>query len=151
MGRLFISFLNVVSLKNFRGKAGYGSQNGSTAVELALVFPILISILFGFIQFGLILSTSLSLENAAAIGARTAATGASNEVVSETIIQSLSASVKWNYSGQDSATTIPDYTLPSGVSASRVELVHHMPLMIPFIVPGSQNGFLELSSAAVNY
>jgi Flp pilus assembly protein TadG len=46
------------------------SQRGAAAVEFALVLPILILILFGIINFGIVLAQKASLANAVRIGAR---------------------------------------------------------------------------------
>jgi len=115
------------------------------------VFPVLISILFGFIQFGLILSTKLSLESAASVGARVAVAGADCNEVEEAVLQSLSAAINWDASGNDSVCPIEAIELPagSGEFAHKVEVVHFLPLMIPFVVPGSQDGFLRLNATSV--
>ena len=46
------------------------NQNGATAVEFALILPLLILILFGIIEFGLLLYNQQVITNAAREGAR---------------------------------------------------------------------------------
>lgn len=46
------------------------SEQGATAVEFALVLPILTTLVFGIISFGIIFAQQLSLGNAARQGAR---------------------------------------------------------------------------------
>jgi len=45
-------------------------QNGATAVEFALILPLLVLLLFGIIEFGLILYNKQIITNAAREGAR---------------------------------------------------------------------------------
>ncbi len=47
-------------------------EKGASAVELALVLPILIMILFGIFQFGLVFNSYLAITHAAREGARLA-------------------------------------------------------------------------------
>jgi len=55
------------------------SQRGQAMVELAIVLPILLLIIFGIIEFGSIYATDLAINNAAREGARAAALGAPDE------------------------------------------------------------------------
>jgi Flp pilus assembly protein TadG len=48
-------------------------QRGAAALEFALVFPVLLLILVGIIDFGMLMSTQSVVANAAREGARTAA------------------------------------------------------------------------------
>lgn len=45
-------------------------QRGASAVEFALVFPVLMLIIFGIIQFGFVMAQSAALSNGARAGAR---------------------------------------------------------------------------------
>ena len=56
----------------FRGIT-WGSDRGAAAVEFALVFPILILMLIGIVEFGSVFNTQLMLTSAAREGARTMA------------------------------------------------------------------------------
>lgn len=48
-------------------------DNGAAAVEFALVVPLLIALVFGIIQFGILFAEELSLSNGARQGARVGA------------------------------------------------------------------------------
>jgi Flp pilus assembly pilin Flp len=50
-------------------------QDGAAAVEFALLLPLLVLLLFGFIQFGLAFSTRIQATNAAREAARQAVVG----------------------------------------------------------------------------
>lgn len=55
-----------------------GNDRGVVAVELALVLPILLLLVFGIIDFGRMINAQISLTQAAREGARWAALGQSN-------------------------------------------------------------------------
>ena len=50
-----------------------GSSRGQTLVEFALIFPIIVILLFGIIDFGLMLNHRITLQHAVREGARYAA------------------------------------------------------------------------------
>ena len=51
------------------------AQDGAAAVEFALLLPLLVLLLFGFIQFGIALNTRIQATNAAREAARLAVVG----------------------------------------------------------------------------
>ncbi len=51
------------------------NQNGAAAVELALLLPVLIAIIFGISQFGIAFNNWIIITNAAREGARLASVG----------------------------------------------------------------------------
>jgi hypothetical protein len=53
-------------------------QDGAAAVEFALLLPLLVLLLFGFIQFGLAFNTRIQATNAAREAARQAVVGIDN-------------------------------------------------------------------------
>jgi Flp pilus assembly protein TadG len=57
-------------------KHGHRRDRGAAAVEMALVLPLLISMLFGVIDFGRVFNAEIQLSQAAREGARIAALGA---------------------------------------------------------------------------
>lgn len=57
------------------------NENGQTLVEFALILPILLLLVMGIIQFGMILSGQIAVTNAAREGARVAAVGKDNDEV----------------------------------------------------------------------
>jgi Flp pilus assembly pilin Flp len=54
------------------------AERGAAAVEFALVLPLLVALLFGFIQFGIAFSAKIQATNAAREGARIAVVGVSD-------------------------------------------------------------------------
>lgn len=55
------------------------NQKGATAVEFALIFPLLVMILFGIFQFGIAYNNWIALTHAAREGARLASVGEYSE------------------------------------------------------------------------
>jgi len=60
-------------------RAKIKDQRGQAIVEMALVLPILLLIVFGIIEFGRLYACDLAINNAAREGARAAALGAPDE------------------------------------------------------------------------
>ena len=61
--------------------AVYRRERGATAVEFALLLPVLLLLLFGIIDFGRALNAQITLTQAAREGARLAALGQSSSTV----------------------------------------------------------------------
>lgn len=68
-------------------REGVCGQRGQAAVELALVLPVLLLVVFGIVEFGRGLSAYLTIQNAAREGARLAVTGASNADIEDLVRQ----------------------------------------------------------------
>ncbi len=66
-------------------------QKGQSVVETALILPIIILILMGIIDFGLMFNNYLVISNAAREGARNAAVGASDLSVNNMILSMTSS------------------------------------------------------------
>ena len=66
-------------------------DDGAAAVELALVLPILIMLVFGIVAFGFVFAQSLSLGNSAREGARLAVVTGENNPTGPTCAQILTA------------------------------------------------------------
>jgi Flp pilus assembly protein TadG len=96
-------------------------ERGQSIVELALVMPVLCVILFATIEFGLITSDQITLDHAAADGARVgargdstaqqnyAATEATNEASTSNVKQCGTPTATVTYDSAGSGIVIPDY------------------------------------------
>jgi hypothetical protein len=69
------------------------NERGAAVVELALVLPILLTVLLGIVEFGRAYNTKISLTHAAREGARAAAVGYDDDEVEDVV--------------KDAATTLP--------------------------------------------
>ena len=67
------------------------AQRGATAVEFALVAPIMILLALGIIDFGLYINAGSVVGNAAREGARAASLGASSATVNSVVTAAISA------------------------------------------------------------
>lgn len=63
------------------------SEKGSNAVELALLLPVLVMLLFGIFEFGLAYNNYLAITHAAREGARIAAVDLNNPRLKDIIIE----------------------------------------------------------------
>lgn len=88
-----------------------GSERGAAAVEFALVFPLLVLVLFGIVEFGSIFNAQLMLTSAAREGARSMAVG-NDQAAAKSLL--LGAAV-----GLSPAVTAADVTItPAACSAN---------------------------------
>jgi Flp pilus assembly protein TadG len=67
-----------------------GDERGAAAVEFALVVPILLTLVFGIVDFGLMIRANTVLANAAREGARNGSISHSEAVIRQTVEDSLS-------------------------------------------------------------
>ena len=97
------------------------NERGQTLVELAAVLPVLALILFGIIQFGVVLHDYITVTDASRVGARKAAvsrfvgdSGASAEAAAVASAGTLNegevvadcTSTDWNTAGSDVSCTV---------------------------------------------
>ena len=61
------------------------SNRGQALVELALILPLLLLLIFGIIEFGRVFSTQLMVAHGAREGVRQATVGASDQVIFEKV------------------------------------------------------------------
>lgn len=138
----------MISRRNDRSesRACLHDQRGSTLLETALTLPFLFTLLFGVIQFGLILAARINIQDASAIGARNEALyggGGLDAVVKSSLsawIDPLDVTV--------TPTPVCVGVCPVGAptNATRVQVSYNMPLLIPFVVPSSVGGRLVINA-----
>lgn len=63
------------------------NEKGASAVEFALILPILIILVFGIVQFGIAFNNYITITHAAREGARIAAVDLNNPVLKNIIIE----------------------------------------------------------------
>lgn len=85
------------------------SRRGSAAVEFAMVLPMLMTVLIGTMQYGLLMFTYASMLDAARNATRKLAVGAATEAQAKTaalaVLPSWVAAANWTITPQDTATT----------------------------------------------
>src|SRR3954447_22029101 len=103
-----------------RGSTLVSDERGQAAVEFALILPILMALLLGIIQFGIVFNNYVTITDAARAGARKAAVsrflsdnGAAAKVAAKNSAQGLNqsklnvtvSSTNWNLPGSDVVVT----------------------------------------------
>lgn len=113
-----------------------GEDQGSAAVEFALVLPVLMIILFGIIDFGRMLNTRITLSQAANEGAR--AVAVAGDEAATGVIDAIMGSTGYAVEEIDGcAGPLDDAT---------VTLSHSFTFVTPFV--GGGDG-IELTATAV--
>lgn len=74
------------AIRKSRGGVG---RRGAASVEFALILPLLLGLLFGIVEFGLLFKDQLSIQQAAREGSRTAAVGRLRSEVNNRIANSV--------------------------------------------------------------
>lgn len=121
-------------------------QKGAAALEAAIITPVGLLILFGIIQYGVLLSAHVTLRNASAVAARAAVldgattTGIRNAARDALLPPLLTSGLP------DSNIAIANVTV-NGAAATKVTLTYNFPLMLSFVVPGSLNGEFVLNAS----
>jgi len=90
------------------------NQKGQSIVEFAIILPILLLVVMGIFQFGLMFNAYLTVENVTREGARTGALGGSNTEIKSVIVSAafnldsdrLTVNITPNESGRNSGDTL---------------------------------------------
>ncbi len=148
----------------------HGSAAGTATVEFALVVPLLLTLLLGIAEFGLLFEDFLILRNAVRAGARAGAVGASTETIAAEVIEaatghpadSLTITQQFGtYSGGSwSWHPLDDESTPQGVvnnapsgSYVKVSVSHPHALLAASLIPGLEDeagsGTISITADAV--
>jgi Flp pilus assembly pilin Flp len=124
-----------------------GREGGAAAVEFALLLPLLVLLLFGFIQFGLAFNTRIQATNAAREAARQAVVGIGNwnDVGGVPFWQLVRDRAGVSSISNCSLTTTPTPSVVGG--ALTVSFDFPLKLVIPFLPspPSWQSGTAQAS------
>lgn len=127
-----------------RGRPWLFGRKGQAAVELALILPVLVLLLLGMLQVGIVLQDYLQLQQAVEQGARAASLGASDTAIQQTVDQSAPS-----LSPQALTVTV---TPPASdrLSGSDIEVqgTYSISISIPLLTP-LLGGQLQISSQSV--
>jgi len=141
--------MKLVELKQTR--LGLAEENGSVMTEAAIVFPLLIAVIAGIVQYGFLFSATIALKNAAAVGARNATLETGGTLTS--VCNSINSALPPNMDSTLVSNCALDasFTIPGGSGgANRVSFDYSYDLFFPFIVPqADSNGNLMISTEVV--
>lgn len=112
------------------------SQKGSAIVEMALVLPILILLVFGIIDFGRVFHAYLTIDHAGREAARMASIREFDQVISTAVDRSG----KMISSGNVSVSYSDDTNKKRGSTAT-VTINYSINILTPVIQPFFKNGF----------
>jgi Flp pilus assembly protein TadG len=105
------------------------NQKGQALVEFAVILPLLLLLIMGIIEFGLMLNSYLTVRNVSREGARAGIVGSTNAEIENTII---SASPSLEESKLTINITPPEGSRKSGDTLT-VELTYRYNLIVPII------------------
>lgn len=117
-------------------------EAGQSLVEFALVLPLVLSILFGIVEFGRGFQSWLAITNAAAYGARTGAVGAS-AVAIDTATRDAAASLDPVLLD----VQIANAQGPPG-TAVNVQVTYDLPMITPIFAVLLPGGVISLTADA---
>ncbi len=165
------TFASLTSCRRLRKRLSVrGSAAGTATVEFALVVPLLLTLLLGIAEFGLLFEDFLILRNAVRAGARTGAVGASTVTIAADVIQastgheaeSLTITQQFGtYSGASwSWQPLDDESTPQGVvnnapsgSYVKVSVGYPHALLAASLIPGLEDepgsGTITITADAV--
>jgi Flp pilus assembly protein TadG len=105
------------------------NEKGQSLVEFAILLPILLLLLMGILEFGIILNSYLTINNASREGARLGIVSGSNIEINE-LITNISPNL-------DTANLIVNITPLEGIRTSgetiTVEIIYNYQVIIPII------------------
>ena len=112
--------VTIKSLKN---------QKGQALVEFAIILPIIMLLIMGIFQFGMMLNAYITIENASREGARAGIIGSSDAEI-ETLIISTSPSLEPE---RLTVTITPDETRRIAGNTLTVKVTYDYKLTVPII------------------
>lgn len=104
-----------------------GREAGQSTVELALVLPILVLLVFGIAEFGRVIHAYLTIEHAAREGARLGIVGASDDAIRDRVMQ-MTVGLE---PSRVTVSITPSVRRPGDSLEVRVRYV--LPLVVPLI------------------
>lgn len=116
-------FMEVITLRILK------NQDGQSVVEFAIILPVLLLIIMGIVQFGMLIGSYLTLENAAREAARAGIIGSTNAEV-RLVITSTSPNLE---PGKLTIAIAPSEGSRTSGSTLTVNLTYNYDLTIPII------------------
>jgi len=111
-------------------------EQGQATVEMALVLPVLLLLLTGIIQFGIIFNAYITVAHASREGARVAAVGGSDSEITTTVLQRAE-----NLANEQLAVQITPFARTRGTPVT-VQVDYSIPVEIPLIADLLPNPFV---------
>lgn len=106
-------------------------ENGQSLVELALILPIIVLLLFGTVEFGRVFYSYITVTSAVREGVRQAAVGKTDAEIEARIREAVTLA-EADTRLQILSITPTEGNRPTGVPV-KVEIRYDMPLIVPLI------------------
>ncbi len=120
------------------------TEQGQALVEMALVLPILILIIFGIIEFGRIMNTYLIVTNAAREGARQGVVGGN-----DTAVQNAVKNTAYTLDPAKLTITINPMGTRSRGAALNVRVTYRLDIIAPVISVITGNPYIVTASSTM--
>ncbi len=120
-------------------------SKGQSLVETAIILPIVLLLVMGIIDFGLLFNNYILISNASREGARKAALGGTDSEIRQTVLNMTTALKLEN---MDIRITAPDGSRGHG-KAIIVSINYRSELITPLIDKFFPGGVAELNSASI--
>ncbi|NMA02289.1 MAG: pilus assembly protein [Clostridia bacterium] len=121
------------------------SNRGQALVELALILPLLLLLIFGIIEFGRVFSTQLMVAHGAREGVRQATVGASDQV----IFEKVKASAPFLEEGSLIVTITPEEALRTRGEGVKVKVIYPVTIYAPIISQVLGNPYIAASEVTM--
>lgn len=126
----------------------HNAEEGAAAVEFALVVPILLLLIFGIINFGIVLAQQLSISNSARQAARFAVVDVEGRACGDIEAEARSAAVTIGMEPDDPTYALTGATGPCARPCAdsidttdlTVTLSYYSDFVVPMPIPGLPSG-----------
>ena len=124
------------------------SERGSSMLELALILPVIASLLFGIIQWGLIFSAYITVRNAAMVGTRECALWlGDNSTAGTKAKNALAPALSLDATSCPSGGLSPCATCACSKTGDSIcSMNYSLHIFFPFVVPGSSGARFKISA-----
>lgn len=126
----------------------YNKQRGASLIEAAIGIPVVLSMLFGIVQWGIIFAAKITLIQATATAGR--AITVDNPQYSEEDLRKIAVDAAKPLLVLDKNTNCSVTGKRNGDNSTpntTITCNYTLNLMLPFVVPGSSGGTLALTSS----
>lgn len=118
------------------------NQKGQSLAEFAIILPILLLVVMGIFQFGLLFNAYLTIENVSREGARVGVTGGSDAEINSAVLSYASALDP----GRLTVTVTPGEAGRDPGETLTVKVTYNYELSVPIINSLFENGEVVLSA-----
>ena len=127
-------------------------QSGAAMVESVIVFPVLLLLVFGAIQWGMIVSAYINIRSASATAARAAVLydlGNTPYDVQQKIAAIAASAIQPQLNPSRLTVAVDDTVTVAGDPGVKVELSYNFPVTMKLLVPWANGGNYVIRASTV--